>query len=321
MSQMNKILLGLLVAQVLLGLLTWTGMASKPEPTGNRPVFSFDAKKVVSLRIKAKPKSGSDKQEEEVLLARKDDGWVVADRDDYPADKDKVQKVLEQLLQLKIGDALASNPANHNALKVGERDYDREVTVKTAKQSGSVILGSGPSNSVNLRYRGKNEVYRARGLSVWTIGNTVRGYVNTKYIEADKDKLTQVVVSNDKGRLSFAKEGDKWALAELPAGETLDENKVKSFINKVSTLNLEEPVGKELKPEYGLSGGAEVFLVSGEDQGTVTRRYVIGAHQDQQSYYAKADDSDWVVTVTKWNAEDIRNKTAADFAKKSEKKE
>ena len=174
---------------------------------------------------------------------------------------------------------------------------------------------------MNLRYRGKNEVYRARGMSVWTINNNVRSYVNTKYVETDKDKLSQVVVSNPQGRLSFAKEGDKWTLAELPAGETLDESKVKTFINKVSTLNLQEPIGKEATAEHGLSGGAEVFLVGSNEEGTETKRYVIGARRDEQSIYAKADDSDWVVTVSKWSAEDIRNKGAADFAKPAEKKE
>jgi len=322
MSRINKILLGLLAAQVALGALTWTSLASKPAPAGGTdPVFGFEAKKVVSLQIKAKPRAGNQKQEETVLLARTDDGWVVADRDDFPADKDKVEKVLDQLMELKIGNALASNPANHNALKVGKRDYDREVTVKTGKEARTIILGSGPASSVNLRYQGKNEVYRARGMSVWTINNNVRSYVNTKYVETDKEKLSQVVVSNPKGRLSFAREGDKWVLAELPEGETPDDGKIKAFINKVATLNLEEPVGKEIKPGHGLTGGAEVFLVSGEEEGAVTRRYVIGDKQDEQSYYAKSDDNDWVVAVSKWSSEDIRNKGPADFVKKVEEKE
>jgi hypothetical protein len=319
MSQMNKILVGLLAAQLALAALTWTSMASRPASSGSRPVFSFDADKVVALRVKARPKSGSDK-EETVRLAKKGDQWVVADRDDFPADREKVRKVLDQLVKLKIGVALASNPANHNALKVGERDYDRVVTLETAKDEATVIVGSGPASSVNLRYKGKNEVYRARGISVWAINGSVRGYVDTKYVEADKDKLSQVVVSNERGRLSFAKQGEKWVLAELPAGETLDENKVKTFINKMTTLNLQEPMGKELKAEYGLTGGAEVFLVGSGDEGTVTTRYVIGAKRDAQSLYAKADDNDWVVAVSKWSAEDIRNKGPADFVKPAEKK-
>ncbi len=321
MRQINKILIGLLVAQSALAALTWTSMASKPEPAGSRPVFGFDADKIVSLKIKAKPRGKSGKEAQTLQLAKKDGGWVVADRDDFPADKDKVQKVLDQLLELKIGGALASNPANHNQLKVGERDYDRVVTLGTDKEAKTVIVGSGPASSVNLRFQGKDEVYRARGMSVWAINDSVSGYVDTKYIEVDKEKLSQAVVSNETGRLSFAKEGDKWVLAELPPGETLDENKVKTFINKLTTLNLQEPVGRQQKAEYGITGGSEVFLVSDGEEEAVSRRYVIGAFRDEQSLYAKADDNDWVVAVSKWSAEDIRKKGAADFVKKTETKE
>jgi hypothetical protein len=129
-------------------------------------------------------------------------------------------------------------------------------------------------------------------------------------------------VSNAQGRLSFAKQGDSWTLGELPEGETLDQNKVKAFVNKVSNLNLEEPVGKEMKPEYGLREGAEVFLVSGTEADTVSKRYVIGAQRPgEQSFYAKADDNDWVVAVSKWSAEDTLKKGLADFVKPAEKTE
>ena len=321
MSQINKILLGLLVAQTALGALTWTSLASKPEPGGSRPVFGYDADKIVSLKVQSKPRGENDEEKQTVQLARKDDAWVVADRDEYPTDKDKVQKVLDQLLELKIGSALASNPANHNQLKVGDRDYDRVVTLETAKEAKTIVVGSGPSKSVNLRYQGENEVFRAHGMSVWSINDTVRGYLETKYVEVDKDTLSQAVVSNSNGRLSFAKQGDKWALAELPRGKTLNEDKVKNFINKLTTLTLKEPVGKQQKAEYGLANGAEVFLVSDGEEGTVTTRYVVGDFRDEQSLYVKADDNDWVVVVSKWSAEDIRNKGPADFVKKAKKKE
>jgi len=321
MSRINKILVGLVVIQAALCALTWTSMASKPVQRGSaKPIFGFEEKTVQALQVASKPAT-KDSQPEVVDLARKDGGWVLADRDDYPADKEKVDKILTDLLGLKLGVVLASNPANHNALKVGDREYDRKITVKSSAGSRTVMMGSGGTSSINVRYQGKNEVYRSNGVSLWSINSGVRSYIDAKYVAVDKDKLTSVVVTNQKGKLTFSKNDKGWTLAELPPGETLDDNKVVMFINKVSTLNLDEPLGREIKPEYGLPGATEVLLISSENGNTVTKHYTVGAQKGEQAFYAKADDNDYPVVVSKWSTEDIRNKTAADFVKQSEKSE
>jgi hypothetical protein len=320
MNRVNKILGAVLIAQVALVALTWSLYYTSPAASGSEPLFGFEAKKVTALEITAKPA----KPEEPVQvtkLAKKDDKWVLVDADDYPAEKEKVEKLVEDLTSLRIRDPIARNAANHNALKVGEQEYDRRVTLKTSSDSKTVIVGSGKGSSLNVRYQGKNEVYRTQGMSVWSISTGKRAYVDSEYFKVDKDKITAATLRNEKGILNFAKQGVEWTVLELPPGETLDKNKMKNFIDRLSKIHLNEPIGKEVKPEYGLSGRTEVVLVTADEDETETHRYVIGDMKGDQYYYAKADDNEYVVTISKWDANELREKHISDLLEKKKTEE
>jgi len=315
MNKPNKILGSLLVAQVALIGLTWTTCQTKPPVTGAKPLFDFKSGQVTAMQITAKP-SDKDKPPETIKLAKKKDKWVVASADDYPAKEESITKALDDLTKLKIREPIATNPANHKALKVDDKQYDRKIVLKTALVTKSIIAGSGSGQSMNIRLEGKNDVYQAQGATVWSIPSSTRSYIDTKYIDIDKEKLTSVMIANPKGRLTFTKEGDSWKLNELPAGAKLDDSKVKTLINKASSLTINEPIGKTIKPEYGLPGDTEVVLVSTEDDTTKTTRYTIGGQKGDQHYYMKADDNDFVVTISKYDTNQLRDKAIDDFIKK-----
>jgi hypothetical protein len=250
-----------------------------------------------------------------IALTKKGDEWIITSAADYPAEKKNVEKVLKELVGLKAGEPIASNAANHNALKVGEKEYGRRVKVTTSSGVKSLVLGNGPGQSVHVRVDNKDDVYRARGLSIWTLSTSLSSYLDTNYLKIDKDKLSSVQVTNPKGELNFTKEGDNWMLAQLPPGGMPDQKKIDQYIGSVSKLTMNEPIGKEAKPEYGLDSGTKVKLTFTEDDKPKTVSYSIGAKKDDSYFYGKADDKDYVVTLSKWITEDAREKIAADFLK------
>lgn len=315
MNKTNNILGVLLVAQLALAALTWSTCQSKQTEAGTVSVFDLKADQVTELEIIPKPNKDG-KPTDTVKLVKKDKQWVVSNADDYPADNNKVKELIEKLVALRVRDPIAKNPSSHNALHVGKEEFDRKVTLKTAKVTKSIIAGSGSGQSIHVRYKGKNEVYRAKGISVWSINNSLRNYLDSKYIDVDKDKLLSVVILNKKGKLSFTKEGDGWTLDGLPEGSELDDSKVKTLITKASSVNLYEPIGKEVKEEYGLSDGTKVTLTSTEENTTMTTSYTVGAPKDEQHYYIKADNKDYVVTISKYDANQLGEKSLSDLIKK-----
>lgn len=120
------------------------------------------------------------------------------------------------------------------------------------------VVGSGSGTSINVRFADANEVWQGRGITEYQVSNTARSYVETQYVKADTDKVNALVVTNEKGTLTFRKDAGKWALEQLPAGAELDKSKVTGFISSVVRLNLDRPVGKDVKPEMGLDAGTKV---------------------------------------------------------------
>jgi hypothetical protein len=315
MNQVNKILIAALALQVVLVVVTWNACQRKSDKVDPQPVLGFAAEDVTGLEVVAKankPDQGPDKVE----LARKDGKWVVANAGDYPADEEKVTKVIEQLAELKIREPIARSKTNHEALKVGEFEYGRKLKVRTASEEKALIIGAGKGQSIHLRYADKDDVYQAAGMSAWSVHSKVRNYIDTKYLSLEKDKVNALTVTNPKGQLTFTRQGEEgWALAELPPDEELDQSQVTLLVNRMSNVNLSQPLGKEVKPEYGLAQGTRVVLVSSEEGETVTTSYTIGAMTGEE-YYLKADDNEFVITVAKWATGEATEKVAADFVKK-----
>jgi hypothetical protein len=316
MKRPHQILGGLLLAQIALAGLTWTMASSAPAAAGKEKVFDFSPDDVTEISIESAP-TKSAPEASHVDLVKKDDKWLLASAGDYPVDESKAKEVVDKLTDLAVGEPIATNAASHNALRVGDRDYDRKVTVKTASGEESVILGSGPRSTLHVRRAGADDVRESHGTPVWNFHSEARSYVDTAYVKMDKSVLREITVTNAHGRLSFAKNGDEWELVELPAGTALNDSAVNSFVSAVSHLNLQDPVGKDVKPAYGLDHGATVVLAGEDDKNApVSATYTIGAPAGKNAYYAKAADNDYVVTVAKYAADQILNKTAEDFAKK-----
>ncbi len=323
MSKMNKILFGLLAVQAALMAVTWTTCQTGQPIDGDAlHLIGFEAGDIIGFHVAAKPKNPGE-EAEQVELAKKDDKWVIASADDYPADGEKVSSVIDKLVALKSRAPIATQAANHNALKVGAVEYGKKVMVKTKSESKSLVLGSGKGSSVHVRFDGDDDVYRSSGLSVWSVSSGMRSYVDSKYLEIDKDKINAVTLSNSKGTLTLTREGELWMLAELRRGQTLDQDKVKKLVEKLAKLTLNEPVGREVKPEYGLGSGAKVTIVHTKDDAAVTTTYDIGTTVagGDQYYYAKVADQDYVVTLSKWNTKQAREDGIEELLKTEEKKE
>lgn len=317
MNRTHGILLGLLAAQVALAAATWMGGGRIDDSyAGREAAFDIAAADVRELRIVGEPKvDGTDP--DSVQLRRTDVGWVVASADDYPADPTKVDSVVEKLAGLEIGRAIAVQTANHQALGVGPRNYARRVTLVTGDAEHEVILGSGARQISHVRLDDGNEVYTTKDVGVWNVRADARNYIDPAYVQVDRESLVSVSIRNADGTLSFTKGEDGWRLAELPPGVEQDAAAIGSMINALTRVSLSRPVGREVKPEYGFDGATEVTLGwVDEEEISGSARLLIGTAADENSYYAKSDDSDHVVAIAKWTAEQATAKKRSDFVKK-----
>jgi hypothetical protein len=316
-SRTQRLLAAAFVVQAALALLTWSWASRGTGAAAGRLLVEFDPAGVSALDVVGEAGATGDERRT-VKLAREGETWSVASAAGYPAKAEKVDEVLRLLSGIRVETPIAITAANHAALHVGDREFGRKVTVQTKDGAVDLVLGSGPRSTVHVRRADRPEVYAVRGLNLWSIPDEPRGYIETEFVEVSDEDLERVTVRNAHGELNLAKTPEGWALAELPPRSELEEGAARSFLTAAGRLTLQRPVGRESKPEFGFEQGAIVTLLKTAKEGAEpeTIEYTIGNAADERSYYARASSGEWVVTVPKWNAEQVRDKKPSDFVRK-----
>jgi hypothetical protein len=126
-----------------------------------------------------------------------------------------------------------------------------------------------------------------------------------------------LTVENANGSLDLRQIGETgWMLADQADDETLDQSTVTSLANRAAYITLLEPLGREEKPEYGLSNPSAVVTIrthseEGEDQ---TYTLWVGAQDaEDNSYVIRSSESPYYVRVSEYSVQDLVEYTRDDL--------
>lgn len=307
MSSIHALLGGALAVQLMLGGLTWSMAGGGAARSDARKLVDVGLGDITELIVQDKP-ADKESEPETVHLKKEGDAWTVVSADAFPADTTKVEDVLRKLLDLKVSDPIARKTQNHNALRVGERDYDKKVTVTAGGTTHHLVLGSAKGSSVHVRVGDAPEVYWAKGVSSWSFSERVSSYVDSDYLKVDEPKA--VSIQNQHGSLEVVKgEDDLWTLRGLAAGEKAKASEIQTLVDKAKSIRLSEVVGKQETDEMALGTGATVVITAADDTKHTLR---LGSEKDGK-VYAKAAGKDHVVLVGKWAIEKLLEAKSGDL--------
>jgi hypothetical protein len=248
-----------------------------------------------------------------VHLVRDGQEWAVASAVNYPAVPRKVERLLARLAELKAGDVIAANAANHAALHVAEPRYDRRLEFWVGEERQVLYIGDGPRNSIHVRRGTENDVRAVRGLTAWSFRVDAGSYIYQGYLSMQKDDVTSLGISNEQGDLDFVKVAEEWQFTQLPTGRALHAMALESFVNVVTRVAVETPIGKEVLGSYGLDSGASIEVGGTVDGEPRTIRLRIGEPTPEGGFYAKSDESDYVVKISKQTADQILTRIVDHF--------
>ena len=313
MNKTNKILLILLAVQIGLTALTWAPGTTTEGPSG-RKLLDVAKAEIKSIEVIGRP-IGKDLKPETVKLVKQGDDWILDGTEGYAAKKEKVDEMLDKLVDVTIGEPIATNKANHNKLRVGVDSYGKKLNITVGSETKHLVVGSGGANKIHVRFKDEDQVYEGRGVAEWALHNSMRNYIDTEYVKIESDNITRVSVVGPGRQLSLAKNGGAWTLAELPAGKQLDETKVKSFVSALARVTLMRPVTKEATAEHGLDNGITVTIQATDSGEEKTVEYTIGGKAKENEYYVKAKDKEFIVTVSEWATKQARTKKIDELVK------
>jgi hypothetical protein len=314
MNRLHQILIGVLVVQLVLGVIVFWPR-SAPETAGGPLLGDLTAEDIVALEI-------SDENDISVSLGRTagsgETGWSLTEADNYPVDGAKVTPLVDKLLAITQNRLIATTPSSHKRLQVAGNDFLRRIDIETANgKKQTVYLGSSAGlQTIHVRMDSMDEVYQATDISTWEFGTAPTSWIDPVYFSVTQADVTDMTLRNGNGEWRFSKDADgNWAMEGLTADETLNTSNVISLASQVGSVRMTRPLGKTEKPEYGMTEPSAVVTVEvKEGDQTVSYTLTVGAKDEEHSsYVVKSSASDYHVSVASATLDVLVQRTRDEF--------
>ncbi|MEJ2289172.1 MAG: DUF4340 domain-containing protein, partial [Deinococcales bacterium] len=208
-------------------------------------------KNVTTADITAFTVTGSDGSA--VTLKRDGVNWVLPDQGGYPAQNSRVKSFLQELTALQRSGLVATTQDAYKRLKVAPDTYQRKIDL-TLKGGGkeTLYIGSEPSyGSTHVRLAKDKGVYVTHSLHASDARTDASGYVDTTVLKLDQANVKRMEIKNANGDFVFTKGAGGWSWQGLPNGKKLDTQAVTNIVGALTSLQLNEPLGKKVQASYG----------------------------------------------------------------------
>ncbi len=293
----SPLLLGLLMllgVQILAAIgLSLGGRGSLTPAALDSPLFQFDPKAVTAIRIEG----GS---EGPVTLGKADQGWVIADLADFPADGTKLDQLLDKLAGLKRPLPVATSPEAQRRHKVADDGFERKVTLESGdKPVATLLLGDSPGfRRTFARPAGESAVYDLE-LALFDASDRRDDWLVRDNLRLGQETIERV----SSGDWTLIKADGGWRLDGFD--QNPDEAAVSGLLSRIANLGYRGVLGNADKPEYnqatptleisvGLTGGAE-------------RQYRISQAKDSQDFVLKSSDRPWYFKLSEFDLEGLKD--------------
>jgi len=159
-----------------------------------------------------------------VTLKRDKEGFVVVNKDNYPADTARINDLLGECLEIKTGELYTDDKRNHKDLGVTEADA--EGIVKFFRSDGTLLTGIviGKSRQAGrgcfIRLAASDEVYVTDERP--TISERAMNYIDQEIISVNQEDIESVTISSPNDFYTLREtEGRNVILEDLPEGKKL----------------------------------------------------------------------------------------------------
>jgi len=250
MSNKNLIILSIIAVITV----TWAAVQSQAiHSKATRPqrktfeesflIQGLDLSSVASIQIG----TGDDP----LTLVRRGIQFVIANKDDYPADTNKINTLLVNLADLRVSELVTDNSENHKSLQVTEDNaqnvvkfFDRDGALITGIIVGAkaVVEGAAGMPQTYVRLLSSSNVFAAR--QVPTVSTSALDYVNKELVSIKADEIEKVVVAHSDSNYTLkVVKNDKeptYILDNVPESKQLAVNQAKSLFSAFASLTFQD---------------------------------------------------------------------------------
>ncbi len=184
-------------------------------------------------------------------LVRQGTQFVIASKNDYPADTAKINTLLVSLADLRVSELVTDNAENHESLHVTEENaenlikfFDRNDALITGVVVGSrhaVEGGSGASQSY-VRLLSSSNVYLSEGVP--TASKSAIDYMNKELVAVKLDEIEKITVARPDSAYTLTGAPDDeqpvYILDNLPEGKQIQESQAQSLFSAFTNVSFQD---------------------------------------------------------------------------------
>lgn len=260
-----------------------------------------------------------------VSFAQADGQWALANTDGYPARSEKITEILGKLLAINTDRPVTQTSGSHDRLQVTENNFQRKVDITTASGTQTLYFGStAGASATHVRSASQDATYLTNQLATWELDTITTSWIDVAYFQVPKGEITEVILENEHGTLSFVPNGDEWTLSDATTDEPIASANISTFIDRVANLNLSSVVGKNELPEYDFANPLATLTVTSlatttdttdtaAAEATVTTIVVGAKDEANNAYYVKSSASDYYIRLAAFTGDEFVNSQRSNF--------
>jgi hypothetical protein len=180
----------------------------------------------------------------QVTLQRKDDQFLVMDRENYPASTKEVNGLLMKVLEIRCHEVVSESPQSHKELGVADDGKGTKVELlgKDGKSLATVLVGSNAKTGGNyVRLLAGNTVYATQE-GLWGLAAEPASYLRTRLIETPENDIISVTVAAAGSEYTISRDKDnKPQLQGVPPGKRVkQQSDVDEVFKALTNLDCED---------------------------------------------------------------------------------
>lgn len=292
MEKTIRILAVVLAVQVVLAVgLQFSGPSLSPAAEAE-PLVSASPDQVSKITL-------ADAEDKQVKLKRTGGGWTLT-ASGFPADPDKVGRLLNQLTSLSAGEVVAQTEGARERFQVAGESFKRRITLHTDGQDPvRLYLGTSPGKDrIHARVEGKDAIQIVQ-FGTYDAPVQVADWQDKGVLQIPSARIAGLKLGGlklqrkDSGQP--AKDGPKsgqpaqWQAAKTPEGKTVQQSAVRQLTQQLATLRFDEILGEEQPGDYSWDQPVLQLTVQRSESEPVRYRLAkAGSGKDETRYALKA---------------------------------
>jgi Domain of unknown function (DUF4340) len=241
----RNLLTGLLVLLIQCGLVAivyWPQIDTRAL-TVKQPMAPFEPANIDRISI-------GDEYDNETLLRRSGDRWILPELENLPADTDKINHLLDSIVSSDTTWPTADSTAARQRFQVASYHYQRRLELQAGDQTPSIVyLGTSPGfGKVHARNDTQDAIYSI-ALNTFDAPGNSGGWLDPKLLQI----RTPLGITADS--YSLQREGSNWISG---IGRTPDERELLALLTTLRSMRVDGVADQDSQRELA---GAEPELV------------------------------------------------------------